>query len=91
MGKFSDMLGRNRIYALILFVVIVLNVMVFSEIMGTKSGRTQLGSIEILSEGAEDDQPVERNKMFDPEEVKEREVRIGIIAIENPTLYFRSL
>ena len=88
MGKFYDMLRHNKIYAVLLFVLLAINVSVFSELMGANQDRAPADAVEIASVRQEGEGPSEKKKIFDPDEIKEREMRIEAMARENPVLYF---
>jgi uncharacterized protein len=87
MGGFSDILGRNRIYAALLFVLVAVNALVLSEWAGKRSVMVSEYVTETsLSEEDAFASPGTR-KMFDRDDIKARQARIDAMAEENPLLY----
>jgi uncharacterized protein len=88
MGKFSDILKRNWIYAILLFMLVAVNVMAISYSLGIRSAGNTVSGLSDDSGIEESKVSSEQKKMFDPEEIKNREAKIQAIAHENPQLYF---
>ncbi len=89
MGKLLEVIKHERVYAVLLFLVVAVNVMAVADMLGERSVVTGIPGLPgKTSSGPEDFREGETRKMFDLSEASERQKRVEELSKEDPLLYF---
>ena len=86
MGKISDIIRHNRLYAVLLVFIILINLLIFADWMAERSEK-RAGTV-VQGEWTEKEtaRPPEK-KLFNEEDIKTRQKRLKDLAAERPLFY----